>query len=56
MTARIERLVTSGRFSLDGGTWDVDNNVWIVGTTTRPSSSTPPTTPTPSPRRWATGA
>ncbi|MFF4212020.1 MBL fold metallo-hydrolase [Streptomyces sp. NPDC001796] len=31
MGARIERLVTSGRFTLDGGTWDVDNNVWIVG-------------------------
>ncbi|CAM3067077.1 putative metallo-hydrolase [Arthrobacter ulcerisalmonis] len=31
MTARIDRLVTSGTFSLDGGTWDVDNNVWIVG-------------------------
>lgn len=31
MAARIERLVTSGTFSLDGGTWDVDNNVWIVG-------------------------
>ncbi|MCH0571803.1 MBL fold metallo-hydrolase [Streptomyces sp. MUM 136J] len=29
--ARIERLVTSGQFTLDGGTWDVDNNVWIVG-------------------------
>ncbi|MEV6110525.1 MBL fold metallo-hydrolase [Streptomyces sp. NPDC051940] len=29
--ARIERLVTSGTFSLDGGTWDVDNNVWLVG-------------------------
>lgn len=29
--ARIENLVTSGTFSLDGGTWDVDNNVWIVG-------------------------
>lgn len=29
--ARIERLVTSGTFCLDGGTWDVDNNVWIVG-------------------------
>ncbi|MDQ4490937.1 MBL fold metallo-hydrolase [Sinomonas sp. ASV486] len=28
---RIERVVTSGTFSLDGGTWDVDNNVWIVG-------------------------
>ncbi|WP_125610365.1 MBL fold metallo-hydrolase [Specibacter cremeus] len=31
MSARIDRLVTSGTFSLDGGTWDVDNNVWIVG-------------------------
>jgi glyoxylase-like metal-dependent hydrolase (beta-lactamase superfamily II) len=31
MTARIEHLVTSGTFSLDGGTWDVDNNVWLVG-------------------------
>jgi len=29
--ARIEHLVTSGTFSLDGGTWQVDNNVWIVG-------------------------
>ena len=28
---RIEQLVTSGTFSLDGGTWDVDNNVWILG-------------------------
>ncbi|WP_175412567.1 MBL fold metallo-hydrolase [Streptomyces sp. TRM64462] len=31
MAARIDHLVTSGQFSLDGGTWDVDNNVWIVG-------------------------
>ena len=28
---RIDQLVTSGTFSLDGGTWDVDNNVWLVG-------------------------
>ncbi|WP_306192287.1 MBL fold metallo-hydrolase [Streptomyces sp. MK5] len=28
---RIERLVTFGQFTLDGGTWDVENNVWIVG-------------------------
>ena len=28
---RIERVVTSGTFSLDGGTWDVDNNVWLIG-------------------------
>ncbi|HEX4248910.1 MAG TPA: MBL fold metallo-hydrolase [Pseudonocardia sp.] len=27
----IDHLVTSGTFSLDGGTWDVDNNVWLVG-------------------------
>jgi len=31
MAARIERLVTSGQFTLDGGTWDVQNNVRIVG-------------------------
>jgi glyoxylase-like metal-dependent hydrolase (beta-lactamase superfamily II) len=31
MAARIERVVTSGTFSLDGGTWEVDNNVWLVG-------------------------
>ncbi|MEU7058225.1 MBL fold metallo-hydrolase [Streptomyces sp. NPDC046197] len=29
--ARVEGLVTSGQFTFDGGTWDVDNNVWIVG-------------------------
>lgn len=28
---RIDKVVTSGTFSLDGGTWDVDNNVWVVG-------------------------
>jgi glyoxylase-like metal-dependent hydrolase (beta-lactamase superfamily II) len=27
----VERLVTSGTFTLDGGSWDVDNNVWLVG-------------------------
>jgi glyoxylase-like metal-dependent hydrolase (beta-lactamase superfamily II) len=27
----IQQLVTSGQFSLDGQTWDVDNNVWLVG-------------------------
>ncbi|RBQ17129.1 MBL fold metallo-hydrolase [Spongiactinospora rosea] len=27
----IEKVVTSGVFALDGGTWEVDNNVWIVG-------------------------
>lgn len=27
----IDRVVTSGQFSLDGGTWDVENNVWLYG-------------------------
>jgi len=31
MGARIEQLTTSGTFDLDGGSWEVDNNVWIVG-------------------------
>lgn len=31
MNARIEHLETSGTFSLDGETHNVDNNVWIVG-------------------------
>lgn len=28
---RIDHVVTSGIFALDGGEWEVDNNVWIVG-------------------------
>lgn len=31
MPARIDHTVTSGTFSLDGETFDVDNNVWVVG-------------------------
>ncbi|MBA3488345.1 MAG: MBL fold metallo-hydrolase [Longispora sp.] len=27
----VERVVTSGTFSLDGGTWEVENNVWLLG-------------------------
>jgi glyoxylase-like metal-dependent hydrolase (beta-lactamase superfamily II) len=27
----IQRLVASGQFSLDDQTWDVENNVWLVG-------------------------
>jgi glyoxylase-like metal-dependent hydrolase (beta-lactamase superfamily II) len=28
---RVEHLVTSGTFSLDGGSWEVENNVWLIG-------------------------
>ena len=31
MAARIDHAVISGTFSLDGETFDVDNNVWVVG-------------------------
>ncbi len=31
MTARIDKVVISGVFSLDGQDFDVDNNVWLVG-------------------------
>ncbi|WP_320069811.1 MBL fold metallo-hydrolase [Micromonospora sp. RTGN7] len=31
MTARVDHTVTSGTFTLDGQTFDVDNNVWVVG-------------------------
>ena len=31
MTFRVDNVVTSGLFKLDGGEWEVDNNVWIVG-------------------------
>ena len=30
-SARIDHAVTAGTFSLDGQTFDVDNNVWVVG-------------------------
>ena len=33
--ARVDCVVTHGTFSLDGGTWEVDNNVWLVGGDTR---------------------
>jgi glyoxylase-like metal-dependent hydrolase (beta-lactamase superfamily II) len=29
--ARVERVVTSGIFSLDGEDFEVDNNIWLVG-------------------------
>lgn len=28
---RVERVVTSGTFELDGGSWEVENNVWVLG-------------------------
>ena len=28
---RVDRVLTHGLFELDGGSWEVDNNVWIVG-------------------------
>jgi glyoxylase-like metal-dependent hydrolase (beta-lactamase superfamily II) len=31
VTARIDKAVVSGVFSLDGSDFDVDNNVWLVG-------------------------
>jgi glyoxylase-like metal-dependent hydrolase (beta-lactamase superfamily II) len=31
MAARIEKVLTSGTFRLDGGDWEVENNVWLVG-------------------------
>ena len=31
MGLRIERVVTSGIFSLDGEDFDVDNNIWLIG-------------------------
>ncbi|HMS74381.1 MBL fold metallo-hydrolase [Gordonia sp. (in: high G+C Gram-positive bacteria)] len=31
MTFGVQSVVTSGTFSLDGGTWDVDNNIWVIG-------------------------
>jgi glyoxylase-like metal-dependent hydrolase (beta-lactamase superfamily II) len=31
MPVRIDHAITSGTFSLDGQTFDVDNNVWVLG-------------------------
>lgn len=30
-TAVVGKAVTSGTFALDGGEWEVDNNVWLIG-------------------------
>jgi glyoxylase-like metal-dependent hydrolase (beta-lactamase superfamily II) len=29
----IDRVVTHGTFELDGGSWEVDNNIWLIGDT-----------------------
>jgi glyoxylase-like metal-dependent hydrolase (beta-lactamase superfamily II) len=31
MAVRVDHAVVSGTFSLDGETFDVDNNIWVVG-------------------------
>ena len=31
MTARVEHLTTEGIFSLDGGDFEVENNIWLFG-------------------------
>lgn len=31
MSGPVDHVVTSGTFELDGGSWDVDNNIWLVG-------------------------
>jgi glyoxylase-like metal-dependent hydrolase (beta-lactamase superfamily II) len=31
MAPRVEKVVTAGTFALDGGQWEVENNVWLVG-------------------------
>ena len=28
---RVQRVVTEGTFELDGGSWEVENNVWLIG-------------------------
>ncbi|MQW76014.1 MBL fold metallo-hydrolase [Nocardioides sp. dk4132] len=31
MSARVDHAVSSGTFSLDGQTFEVDNNIWVIG-------------------------
>lgn len=31
---RIDKVATQGQFCLDGGCWDVENNVWVIGNDT----------------------
>jgi glyoxylase-like metal-dependent hydrolase (beta-lactamase superfamily II) len=29
--AHVARVITSGTFNLDGGSWQVENNIWVIG-------------------------
>lgn len=29
--AHVTRVITSGTFNLDGGSWQVENNIWVIG-------------------------
>ncbi|GAB1814520.1 hypothetical protein MUNTM_35590 [Mycobacterium sp. MUNTM1] len=51
--ANVERIVTHGTFELDGGSWEVDNNVWLVGDDSDIAVSTPRIPPRRSSRRSA---
>ncbi len=31
MSLRVDKVVTAGTFALDGGEWDVKNNIWLIG-------------------------
>lgn len=31
MAVTVDKVMTSGAFELDGGSWEVDNNVWLLG-------------------------
>jgi hypothetical protein len=50
---RVERVVTSGVFELDGGSWEVDNNVWLIGDDTECFVVDAAHEPPPSSRRSA---
>ena len=31
MSLHVDRVITSGTFSIDGEDFDVDNNIWLAG-------------------------
>ena len=47
LTFRIDHATTSGTFSLDGETHQVDNNLWVVGDNLRIGSSARCSSPAP---------